>query len=215
MEKQDAVAVWMKRAALAGILVLLGLMCLLVWRLSVLVADVNRNVSALSGDVRQVTQVAAGLSNKVEEAAQRLNGIENITQGIVQSDTISGAAERAGQAIQDYAIVAPVANETARAEIAHLLACIRDPKLNYEYSGKSRTAAWVALKLNGKYAIYQHSVVSAEDFIQKIAARTSEGDAYYVVQPDGSKTELAAYLTNVLAQCRASKEPAEEAPAAE
>ena len=208
MEKQDAVAVWMKRAALAGILVLLGLMCLLVWRLSVLVSDVNRNVSALSGDMRQVTQVAADLSDKVEEAAQRMNGI-------VQSDTVSGAAERAGQAIQDYAMVAPAANESARAEIAHLLACIRDPKLKYEYSGKSRTAAWVALKLNGKYTLYQHSVVSAEDFIQKIAARTSEGDTYYIIQSDGSKTELATYLTNVLAECRASKEPAEQAPAAE
>jgi len=180
-------------------------LCFFVWRLSMLAYRIEQSVSTMAADVKQMTTTGARLAGQVDELASRLADIEDSTSRLVYSEELTDFLASVVSLPETWSGGEARIEGQAAAEIAHLFACIGQPDLKYEYSGKHRSAAWVHLKLYNKYRLYRAGVASAEDFIEKVATKTVAGNEYYVIQEDGEKTPLGDWLLKTLREYRTSQ----------
>ncbi len=179
----DAVARWLKRTVLVLMALFLALSCIFMWK-------ATRIMTRLEASVSTVASVTSNVSERLDGLSGRIEDIEGLAAGAVAS-----------------ANALSLADPKAAAEIAYLLGRIGTPENQYEYEGKRRTAAWVRTKLQGKAWLLRDAIESAEDFIDKVAATTTEGDPYYVLLPGGEKRPLRDWLTEGLHQFRVSENP--------
>jgi hypothetical protein len=94
----------------------------------------------------------------------------------------------------------------AEAEVRHLLRRIPFLAERYQYSGKNSSPLRFSAQIYAKYRTYRKTLTSAEDFITKVTTKTIGGNAYYAVQKDGSKRELAEVMREELEKYRAAQE---------
>jgi hypothetical protein len=191
---------WLSRIVLGSLAILLCVMCVFVWRLSVLIASIDHSIVAVAADVKSVTETAAGLSQRIDRLASHLDALDKAKDELAQSAEIQAIVDEAGAKLD--AINANPPNP----EIQALLNRIGNAQLTYEYEGKQRAAAWVQAKLRAKYLLFQKDVNSAEDFIEQVAAHTSSGAPYYVIA-DTKKLPLRDFLLETLNQQRKEATP--------
>jgi hypothetical protein len=99
------------------------------------------------------------------------------------------------------------ANETRDAEakkIESLIASVSNLRgATFVRNGKAYDPATAAKFLRGKWDRQAREVVTAEDFIEKIATRSSTTGRIYVVRfPDGREVAVAAFLRAELQKTR-------------
>ena len=166
----------------------------------VLVDRLDKTLTAVNDNVCQVANTAARLSSDVGEILTRLEGIKDSAAGLVD---MGDAQHLAANLLGSLPSVPGMQQETpAQKEIAFLLQHIRESGATFEYEGKSRSAQWLALKLQAKTMIAGSTVDSAEAFIEKVAASTGAGSTYEIVHEDGSKEPLSDWLRAALAKYR-------------
>ena len=182
MADGDRASSWLKRALLGSLCVLVLLLCAsMCVGLSILM-DVRQEVKTLQGETERVLSL---LDRMGTFATGKLS--ESLPLGCAAKD-----------------------NPVAQQEIGHLLTCIGQSKLRYEYGGERHDASWVQAKLCGKTVVMCTEVACAEDFIEKVAAHTHEGYPYYVIERGGTRTELRTWLYQRLEERR--KPPAAANP---
>lgn len=202
MERSERIRIWLRNVVLLLSAVLIGLMCVFMWRLSRTVLQIERTVTTISADVTKVASTAGQLADKVEGVGNRLSAIERGAEDMLFTAMLAGRLSGPGVASVGEE-PAPLRDARAQEEINYLLqSCIGRPDLSYEYEGKHRSAEWVRSKLALKYLAYQNVVASAEDFINKVTTRTHKGAIYYVITDAGEKKELGPWLMEQLADYR-------------
>jgi len=199
---------WLKTISLCLAVLLLCLLCLVAWQL----LEIGQSVLKISSNVSRVASSVADVSTQVRYLGDRIEVIRSVVASLSDPKEIADKVSTATHAIADKAVAGPPMDERAEEEISHLLLCIGDQKYRYEYGEKSRTAEWVHLKISGKYALFRSSISSAEDFIDKVASETHEGDTYYIISGQGEKKPLGPWLREMLTQYRAQGAPSEAAP---
>ncbi len=175
MTQSDPATRRLKKTVLVLTCVFLLLLCVVTGLLLSLLVDVRQQVAELR---EHTGQMAKGLG-QVEQALAK--GVRQLPINIPEPLS---------------------ANEQTAGEIAHLLDCVGQPELRYEYEDKQRAAEWVQMKLKGKAVLFGGKLASAEDFIDNVAAKTSEGALYYVIDKAGKKSELRVWLAERLQEYR-------------
>ena len=100
------------------------------------------------------------------------------------------------------AFATPSADEGAA--IDHLIAFVRDSKLEFIRNGVSYPAAAAADHLASKYAMGKDRLSTADEFIDNVAAKSSmTGKPYMIVWPDGTSAPSADWLHEELKKYRA------------
>src|SRR5690349_12660467 len=98
----------------------------------------------------------------------------------------------------------PAPPEDATVAIEHLLATIASSPLVFLRNGSEYTGKRAADHIRSKYVHYKKDIATAEDFIVKAATKSElSGKPYKVRLADGKEVELAAWLTERLAEWRA------------
>jgi hypothetical protein len=210
MEEPDSILTWLKRLLLVLGAALMGLLCVLLWQLSVLVADIDRSVSDMAADMKQVTATAAAFSVRFDELGARLDRFEEAATALLDKDRLTSVEESAETVLQSAMSPKPNLDTGAQAEINYLLETIGQPTVRYEYRGKQRPPLWVRWKLEAVFRLYKNVITTAEDFIAKVATKTMDGYIYYVVDENGAKTELGSWLREALAKYRSIPAGAEQ-----
>ena len=207
MSKHDVVQKWVVTCVLVLVAVLIGMLCLFVWRLSEVAREIERSISAMSADVQEVTQVAAELARQVEELSERVEGqVDELSAQLDSKDEeLAAMWEEAASLAKTWQQEDAEVDHNVEEEINHLLAYIDQPGLKFEQSGKSVTPSWLGFKLARKREIYGAAVTSAEDFIENVASKTVAGNSYYVIDEDGEKEELGRWLLDELHRYRSEK----------
>lgn len=198
MAQTDPVLLWLKKSVLLAACALLCLLCVATALLISMLLDVNQQL----GSLRERTETVAANVTRLESSVRR----------VLEPELLAKTLQRGVEHQPMDLPVPPTRNATVQGEVAFLLDCIGQPGQTYEYEGKRRPAAWVQMKLQGKAVLLAGDLGSAEEFIERVAARTTEGDIYYVVSGEGGRTELQAWLRERLQAYRDSKsaEPAAE-----
>jgi methyl-accepting chemotaxis protein len=191
MVTSDPATKWLKRLVLLGALLLLCLLCALVVQLTLLMHRLEDTAVGVAAGANQVATAAANI-------AQRIDQLDGFAERLI--DILPGASDAANPLSGT-----PTTKEAQ--EISYLLTRIGEPALRYEYGNDKRDATWVRTKLALKYELFRDSVKSAEDFIDKVATRTHEGDLYYVIDAPGQKNELGPWLREILQEYRAKASP--------
>lgn len=194
MAEKDPLLLWLKKIALFLAIIALCLSCAVIGLVLSMLMDLRRDVKTLRG-----------------QAAQAVTDLEHLQTSVFRLLDLDALVPVLEQGVEQLPVPSPGAsggNSVAEQEIAYLLDCIGGPELQYEYEGKRRPSSWVRVKLHGKAVILDSEIASAEDFINKVAAHTSEGATYYLIDKAGEKVELKAWLLDRLQERRAA-EPTE------
>jgi hypothetical protein len=182
----ERISRWIQSIIRICAVVLLCLLCVLVFKLTVLVQRIDDGVAGMASSAKQVASGAASV-------AQKIYGLDSF-------------ADRVAELLPDIALGERPPSEDKAAEgneeITYLLSRISEPGLRYEYGKGPRDSAWVYTKLSLKYRLRRSAIGSAEDFIREVATRTHDGSVYYVIDKAGNKKELAAWLSEILAERR-------------
>ena len=200
---------WLGRIDLFLLAVLLLLSIHLVWRLTILTYRLDHTVAALSDDVKQVTETAAIISCDV--AALR-EGLGAIKDKLAQSIPLGGlksaldAALTIGGAVRaDSSALDPA----AESEIKALLTALLYSGMRYDDDGKQRSVTRIWTALYTKYKVMRKGLVSAEDFIDKVATRSVLGNTYYLLDKDGERVALRDWMLEALRNHREVRQSAD------
>ena len=198
MAQAGRIDIWLKRSVLVLCACFMVVSCIFVWRLATVLDRIEDTLS----DIQQITGTAARISEQLGDLVNRMEQLERRTGEVL-------AREDIGHLLDELVELSGAqGDETARLdasvdrEINALLARIAGPGLRFEYGGRNRSAAWVAVRLHAKYRLYRKTVTSAEDFIENVASTTMTGDRYYVVHADGTKQDLDTWLLGALREYR-------------
>jgi len=182
--------------------VLLASLCVLTWRLTILVARLDNVTTAVSGDLKQITSGWAEVMLSLHDIKAGFDWVGQEAQDALRVDEAQNIVNEMASLSKEEDKGGKGPDARAEAEINYLLALIGDAELKIEYSGKEHSTLRMRLQLTEKYKAYKHTLVSAEDFISRVATKTIAGNTYYVIKKDGTKTELASWLTELLKQYR-------------
>jgi len=198
---------WLKRVAWVCLILLLVLLCYLVWQLSQVVAGVQRSVMALSTNVQRIASEASDVTQRLDAVTEHLDGIEKAVVDF-GANKVEGLKDTAAEATHDVLLGRSSMPPAAKEEVAFLLERILESGATFEYEGKGHSGAWMYAKMTAKLVLWRGSVSSAEDFIEKVASKTTQGELYQVVTADGARSELGAWLQRALGDFRAARVPA-------
>ncbi|MBI5092199.1 MAG: DUF5329 family protein [Candidatus Hydrogenedentes bacterium] len=188
------------------LITLLCLLCYLVWRVAAAVAQIEHSVAVISSEVEHVAATAGKAAEQIDGLLARTQHLETMLSKAPSYKEIEVLArelmhgEDAVQPLEQGGVLPRLTDE-----IAFLLQTIGDSGLRYEYGGKQRGASWVHVKLFGVYQLKQSEIVNGEQFIANIARSTMAGDIYYVINKEGVKEPLEAFLTKALESYRSTK----------
>lgn len=105
-------------------------------------------------------------------------------------------------------VLAPFAAQAAPstaedAAIDHLIAFVRDSKLEFIRNGVSYPPAAAADHLASKYSMTKDRLSTADEFIDNVASKSSmTGQPYMIVWPDGTQAPAADWLHQELKKYR-------------
>ena len=98
-----------------------------------------------------------------------------------------------------------VTSPTTQKEIDHLLVFVRESKCDFNRNGQWYTSRKAENHLRGKYeyAVKHHAILSAEDFIEKVATKSSwSGHQYLIRCGSAAVIPSGGWLTKELMQYR-------------
>ncbi len=199
--------IWTRRTAAILFVLLLGTLSYLVWRISMVAYRIEQGIVATTADVKQVTRTAADISRQIGEISEDVKSIKGKAEEALRLDEIEN--------ILDEAIALKNARHSGKAaptgevesEIRFLLSSIGRSGCKFEYSGKVRSARRFYAHLYAKYKLYQKTIASAEEFIEKVATKTIAGNPYSVILAKDKRQNLNAWLLQALKQQRESRRP--------
>ena len=182
--------------------VLLASLCVLTWRLTILVGKIDSATSAITPDLKQITSVWAKFALELQDIGASRAWIKDEMSDAVRIDEAQNVIDELSSLNKEEEKGGKGPDDKSEAEIYYLLSCIGNSDLKIEYSGKEHSALRMRIQLSEKYKTYKHTLVTTEDFISRVATKTIAGNTYYIVQKDGTKTELASWLTDLLKKYR-------------
>jgi len=98
------------------------------------------------------------------------------------------------------------ADSTANEEIDFLIRMIGNSNFTFIRNGKDYTAKEGAAHMREKLRSAGYRVKTSEEFIEKIATRSSlSGEPYILKTPEGKKISTGHWLTEMLVEYRSSK----------
>ena len=202
-DEKSPVDLWLRRLLNAALILLVCLVSFYVWRIAMITYRIEQTVTAVSGDVKQVTSTAAAISRQVDALLERVSRLEEKSGRIVTMDEVENVLDAAGdiRSARDGGALDPA----VAAEVKAVLALIRGAGCAYEAGGKKVSRTTFYLKAYTKYRAYKGSLKSAEDFIARVSRTTVAGRPYRVTLPDGKETAVSEWLTEELAAIRAKK----------
>ena len=198
--EQDESSWFMQVLLLLGCCVL-ALVCYLIWEVTRVVVRVEEGVAAVSEDVKTVAKTAARVSVEVGEMMDRMEELRAKLRDSVPTQELEDVLDEMKKARENPANLEPATKAEVDTEVTHLLATIRRSDCRYVRNGKEVSALNFYGYLLGKYKLYEGTVTSAEDFIEKVATKTMTGEPYYAVI-EGKKVALAVHLREALAKYR-------------
>ena len=204
MGEREGTNLWFERVVLVLLACLLGLGCLLVWRMAETVKRIEEGVVSVSTDVKTVTRLAARISEKVDGLMDRVDVLEAKLKGAVPLDELENVLDELEGLRGKPAELDAEARAKRDREVGHLLGYVRGSGCVYLWQDREVGALAFYANLLAKYKLYEESVGSAEEFIDKVATKSMVGKPYYVVMGP-KRVEVAAYLREELAKYRAAQ----------
>jgi hypothetical protein len=193
---------WLLRALVVLLLLLVGLLCYLLWRTSMIALRVEEAVVAVSTDVQAVTDSAARISRQMADLTERLARIEQKTEDAVGLQDLETALGTLADVRDEKYADPKLLTAAAAAEIDHLLKSIRSSDLAFICGSEHLKGTIFYMHLWVKYKYHRKILCSAEDFIQKVATQTISGHRYRVVLKGGKTVDLSDWLTEKLKEYR-------------
>ncbi|MCP4107278.1 MAG: DUF5329 domain-containing protein [Desulfobacteraceae bacterium] len=193
---------WLKNTAVSLSIILLAMSCYLVLQAILLVNRIEKSFTEISSEVQRTTEAVANLSEKISSVRTDMKGIEKKIKEMIPLEAAEHAIDAAIQIGRNIKEDDIEPDQAAEEEIKFLLSRIKQKDLSYEISGKKRSPSYIHAKMYAKYKLYKKSVASAEDFIEKAAAKTTLGRTYYVINAEGKKHELSEWLSEKLQKYR-------------
>jgi hypothetical protein len=188
----------LRRGLLVIAALLLLLLCYGVFRVSMVIYRVEQTVITVNQKIDAVGDRLAKLEQKAEQAA----GVEDLERKL----------DRAVELRRDFQQAGSLSPE-GHAEVKHLLSRIRTSGLRFEAAGDDDSALEYYAQCFAKYQAYDRALRSPEDFIDKLAGRTTAGDEYFVVHADGHREPVTQWLRARLAEHRGAAAAATTRPA--
>jgi uncharacterized coiled-coil protein SlyX len=199
----DAIGTWLKRLALAAVVALLAVSAWCVWRISMVVAQTESAIVAISADVKQMSSSGAQISAHLENLDTRLQSLEQKAAEAMNLDELGNMLDEI-DTIRNSPQSASAASPDTEREIKHLLAHVRGSKHRFVYSDENKGGTRFYLQLYAKYKAYDNAIGSAEDFIDKVATKTIVGQPYQVVVSPDQTVALNDWLTEELKKYRST-----------
>jgi hypothetical protein len=186
-------------------LVLLIVACVLLVYTTATVRRLNILLDAISNDLAESLATTARLSRQVDDISVRVESFGGKLKDAVKLDEVesvlaqvasigSGRGEAGGKVV--------TLDARAAAEIGHLVSRVAQCDGRFEADGKSYSRRRFHLQLLAKRKAYEGSIASAEDFIERVAARTVTGKDYFVVLEDGTRKSVREWLGGELTEYR-------------
>lgn len=204
---------WMVRIVTLLGAALVAMSCYFVWRISMVAYRMEQAVVEISSDIRVVTGTAADLAVKIDELSNRVARLAEKSSDAIGLDELETALDGIAELRRGRDEPTSTIDPRTEGEIRYLLdtAILRSGK-RFEWSGKSRSAAGAYAYFLAKYKLYEKTLTSAEDFVDKVATRTLTGRPYQVLV-DGRRQPLDQYLLEALGKRRQrGEEPQPAAP---
>jgi outer membrane murein-binding lipoprotein Lpp len=201
---------WLRNAALAVSVVLLGMSCYFVYRLSMIAYRVEQATVAVSSDVKTVTSTLATLSRDVSAMRDDIVRLKEKVQQSVPYEEVRHAIDEALAVGASLKAESPVLPTAAAQEIGALLTSLMLSGCRAEVGGKQQSVLTLYARLYAKYKLRQNTLSSAEDFIEQVASESVLGRTYYLVQKDGNRVPLGAWMKDRLSQMRVQGMPTKE-----
>jgi len=202
----DPIRQWLVRVNLFLLACLLLLSMNLVWRLTTLIFRIDRTAASMSRDVAQVAGTAGTIARDVEglrEEARELKGRLAESVPVEEFTDAFDAVLTAGRAITADSSELP---PSADAEIKALLRALLYSGMRYDDDGEERSVGSLWGRLYAKYRVMRKGLVSAEDFIEKVASRSVLGHEYYLIDETGERVLLEDWMLEALSGHRQERD---------
>ena len=194
---------WLRNVVLVVLILLLGLCCYFVYRVSMVAYRVEESIVAVSSDLKEVTSTVAAVSRdvsairediaKFKEKAKESVPYEEARQAIEEALALGAAAKADSSAL----------SASAEREINALLKSLILCGLRVEVGGRTQSVLILYGWIYGEYKIKQNTLTSAEDFIDQVGTKSILGKTYYLVDQEGNRVQLSTWLMNRLRGIRA------------
>lgn len=186
-------------------LVLLIVACVLLVYMTTTVGRLNHLLDRISDDLAQSLATTARLSRQVDDVSARVESFGGKLKDAAKLDEVESALAEVASIRSSQREVGGkgvTLDADAMAEIRHLVACVARCDGRFEADGKSYSPRRLHMQLLAKRKVYEGSLASTEDFIERVAARTMTGKDYFVVLKDGTRKSVREWLGEALREYR-------------
>ena len=196
----------LQRAIQWATLVLLVATCVLLIYATITLRRYNQLLERISDDLAETLATTAKVSRQVDKISLRVESFGGKLAGAVKVDEIESvlgeiASVRASRRESGETRVA--LSPEARSEMGHLMSQVARCDGHFEAEGKTYSPRRMYLQLLAKKRVYEDSLTSTEDFIERVAARSMSGKEYFVAFGDGTRKSVAEWLREELEKRRA------------
>ncbi len=195
---------WLARGLIIVLVVLLGFSCYLLWRISMVAYRAEVLLVNVSGDIEQVMQTSARVSQRIDELDQAISDLRERSLNMVRPTEVKALLESIEQGVADARAEGKTSPQV-EAEISALLEAVSSCGLSFVRRGGPHSGPAFALWLEGKKLLHPGRFASAEEFIDEVATRSVLGTRYQVILKSGEKQDLAEWLKQKLAELQAAK----------
>ena len=174
-------------------------------RLAVLVGHTKGILVSISQDLKDVSNAAGIISRDVETLRSQINGIQNKIDRAIPDEKVTQAWRDAKSIKNGLTTDTTLLSGESRAEITELFALLSRSDLKFQRKKKTRPISYLHARLYPKYISMQKTLTSSEDFIAKVATHTILGNAYVVLDTNGTPHQLSDWLTLKLESIRTTQ----------